>query len=73
MKKDVKFEAALKRLETIVDQLESGEIDLDKSIKIYEEGNDLVKVCLEKLNSAEKKIKQISKDQSGNIIVDDFE
>ncbi len=73
MKKEVKFEKALQRLESIVEQLESGEIDLDKSINIFEEGNDLVKLCLEKLNSASKKIQKISEDSTGNIKLEDFE
>ncbi len=73
MKKEVKFEKALQRLESIVEQLESGEIDLDKSINIFEEGNDLVKLCLEKLNSASKKIQKISEDTTGNIKLEDFE
>jgi len=73
MKKEVKFEVALQRLESIVEQMESGEVDLDKSIKIFEEGNDLVKACLEKLNSAGDKIKKISADSQGNISLEDFE
>ena len=73
MKKEVKFETALQRLESIVEQLESGEVDLDKSIKIFEEGNDLVKTCLEKLNTAGQKIKKLSKDSAGNISLEDFE
>jgi exodeoxyribonuclease VII small subunit len=73
MKKEVKFEKALQRLEIIVEQLESGEVDLDKSIKIFEEGNDLVKLCLEKLNSVGQKIKKISADSEGIISLEDFE
>jgi exodeoxyribonuclease VII small subunit len=73
MKKDIKFETALQRLEKIVEQLESGEVELDKSIKIFEEGNELVKLCLEKLNSAEKKVKQLSKESDGTFTLEDFE
>lgn len=73
MKKDIKFETALKRLEDIVEQLESGKIDLDESIKVFEEGNELVKLCLEKLNKAEQKVKQIAEDSDGNIKIQDFE
>ena len=73
MKKDIKFETALQRLEKIVEQLESGEVELDKSLKIFEEGNELVKLCLEKLNSAEKKVKQLSKESDGAFTLEDFE
>jgi len=73
MKSDVKFETALKRLETIVDKLESGDISLDEGIKIFEEGNDLVKLCINKLNQAEKKINKITSDSNGVISIEDFE
>ena len=54
------FESALKRLEKIVNNMESGEISLDDSINALEEGNELVKFCLGKLDSAEKKVKKLS-------------
>ena len=73
MKKEIKFEEALKRLEEIVEKLETGQIALDDSIKVFEEGNELVKLCLDKLNKAEQKIKQISADSEGKIKIDDFE
>ena len=57
--KEVKFETALKRLEEIVQKLESEETDLDQSIKVFEEGNKLVKLCLKKLENAEQKVKHI--------------
>lgn len=60
--KDIKFEDALNKLEEIVDKLETGEISLDDSLKVFEEGNELVKLCLKKLNDAEQKIKSVSKD-----------
>ena len=53
------FESALKKLENIVNRMESGEISLDESIKALEEGNELVKFCLNKLDDAEKKVKKL--------------
>ena len=53
------FETALKKLETITRELESGEIDLDLSIKKYEEANKLLKFCLEKLDNAHETINKI--------------
>ncbi len=51
------FETSLKELEKIVRELESGEINLDDSIKKFEEGIELYKKCRLTLNSAEKRIK----------------
>lgn len=67
--KEIKFEDALQKLEKIVDQLELGDISLDESIKVFEEGNELVKLCLKQLNEAEKKIKSISKDLDINNLI----
>ncbi len=53
------FESALKRLEEIVNNMESGDISLDDSIKALEEGNELIKYCLNKLDDTEKKIKKL--------------
>ncbi len=57
-KKEIKqnFEDALVRLEKIVEELENDEIDLDKALKLYEEGISLSRFCNEKINDAERKI-----------------
>jgi exodeoxyribonuclease VII small subunit len=60
------FEAALQRLEEIVNMLESGEIPLDESIKIFEEGGLLVKFCLAQLEDAEKKVQKLVKNDDGS-------
>jgi exodeoxyribonuclease VII small subunit len=67
------FEAALKRLEVIVDEMESGETDLDTMIASFEEGQRLVKFCTAKLNEVEKKIEKIVKDGSGGAVVETLE
>ena len=67
------FEAALKRLEVIVEEMESGETDLDTMIASFEEGQKLVKFCTAKLNEVEKKIEKIVKDGSGGVTVEPFE
>lgn len=56
---DIPFEDYLKRLEKIVNQLEEGELTLDESIKLYEEGMNISKLCLDKLNKAKQKIEQL--------------
>ena len=57
--KELSFEESLKELENIVDQLESGDIDLEKSVKLYEKGMLLKKNCEDKLNNVEMQIKKI--------------
>ena len=67
------FEAALARLEAIVEEMESGELDLDKMIAAFEEGQRLVKFCSAKLNEVEKKIEKLVKDGAGEAVVEQFE
>lgn len=57
--KEILFEDYLKKLEKIVQQLEEGELTLDESVKLYEEGMSISKICLEKLNKAKQKIEQL--------------
>ena len=59
MAKEKTFEEKLKELETIVNELESGEIDLDSSIEKYTEAMKLVKACDEKLKNAEENVNKI--------------
>jgi len=53
------FESNLKKLELIVDKLESGEIGLEESVKLYEEGMKIKKICDKKLQDIEMQIKKI--------------
>lgn len=54
------FESSLKELENIVRELESGEVNLDESLKKFEQGIELYKKCRSTLEGAEKKIKILS-------------
>ncbi len=65
MKKELKFEAALQRLEEIVSLLEQGNTPLEEAIKIFEEGMELAKLCSMQLNEAEKKLQKLVKSDSG--------
>ena len=56
MKKSTSFEASLKRLETIVDEMENSQLDIDKAMKLFEEGVSLVNQCSSKLDETKKKI-----------------
>ncbi len=73
MAKELSFEQALKRLEEIVSKLEKGEISLEESIKIYEEGHQLVKTCLAKLEKAEATVNALKKDANGDFTLEPFE
>lgn len=67
------FEGAMDRLEEIVEQMESGKMMLEELIVRYEEGMKLVKVCQERLASAEQRIEIITRNNAGKPIVKDFE
>ena len=56
MKQELNFEEAMKRLEEIAQELEKGDLDLDQSVKKFEEGMALSKKCNEILQEAEKRI-----------------
>lgn len=65
------FEAALAALEGIVQQLESGDVELEKSIAIYERGAALKAHCETKLREAELKVEKIVLDDNGRISTED--
>ncbi len=67
LKKELKFEDALKRLEEIVAKLETGNLPLEESLKLFEEGVTLVRFSNEKLTEAQQKVALLLKDQEGNI------
>ncbi len=60
--KSVKFEEALKRLEKIVEKLEAGDVPLEESLALYEEGITLFRQCSSKLEEAKKKVEILTKD-----------
>jgi exodeoxyribonuclease VII small subunit len=68
---EMSFEQTMKRLEEIVERLEEGNVPLDESIRMYEEGISLSKECMEKLNQAEKKIKILGRGMTEGIHTDD--
>ncbi|HHE65290.1 MAG TPA: exodeoxyribonuclease VII small subunit [Bacteroidetes bacterium] len=66
------FEKAMKELELIVQQLESGDQPLEEAVKKFEEGIKLSKFCSEKLDETEKRISILLKDKSGNLFEKPF-
>lgn len=63
---EMSFEDAMKELESVVAKLESGDVPLEDSIKLYERGAALKEHCQKKLAEAEEKVAQISLDGEGN-------
>ena len=62
---DLKFEDCLARLDQIVGRLETGNLPLEESLKIFEEGIALARNCARYLEDAEKRIEVLTKDESG--------
>ena len=60
------------RLEKIVEELERGDLDIDKSLEIFEEGIKMSRVCSKKLNEAEARIEKLTKDKKGELITELF-
>ena len=67
------FEAALGKLETIVESMESGEVPLAELLAKFEEGTKLLKVCETRLKDAELKIEQLKKQKDGSLTFEKFE
>lgn len=67
------FEEAMEKLEKIVELLESGELSLEDSVKSFEEGIELSKLCKKKLESAENRVKKIVEKAEGDLDFELFE
>jgi exodeoxyribonuclease VII small subunit len=60
------------RLEKIVEELEQGDLDIDKSLEIFEEGIKMSRVCSKKLSEAEAKIEKLTKGKKGELVTELF-
>ncbi len=69
---ELNFEEAMARLEQIVRALEGGNVPLDESLTLYEEGVKLVKLCSSRLDNAEKRIKILVDGGNGTLVEQDF-
>jgi exodeoxyribonuclease VII small subunit len=67
------FEAALGKLESIVEAMESGDVPLADLLAKFEEGTKLLKVCEARLKDAELKIEQLKKQKDGKVAFEKFE
>lgn len=72
MTDDIKFEDALLRLESIVEELERGELSLEESLAAFEEGIRLSRICSKQLDEAERKIEILIKGEDGELRVEGF-
>lgn len=66
------FEDSLKKLETIVDQLEKGDLSLEDSLKLFEEGVGLSAACKKELDTAEGKVQILIKQRDGSLKTESF-
>ncbi|KPJ74991.1 MAG: exodeoxyribonuclease VII small subunit [Deltaproteobacteria bacterium SG8_13] len=62
------FEQAMEQLEKIVEELEAGDLPLDKAMQKFEEGMELTRFCTRKLDDTEKKISLLLRDKSGKVV-----
>ncbi len=67
------FENALTRLETIVVELERGEVPLEKALQLFEEGITISRFCNSKLTEAERKVEILLKNKDGKLAEEPFE
>ena len=65
------IEEIFKRLESIISNLESGDIPLDKSLALFEQGITLAETCRVQLNAAEQKVQELMKDKGGLVDEED--
>ncbi len=66
------FEDALKRLEEVLESLEHGELNLEESVKAFEEGVGLVRFCHDKLDEVERRVELLLKDEAGRFLTKPF-
>lgn len=67
------FEAALKELEQIVEQLEAGDLPLEQSLELFEQGVRLSRDCQKRLDEAERRVEILLKDEAGRYTPSPFE
>ncbi|HEX8710308.1 MAG TPA: exodeoxyribonuclease VII small subunit [Terracidiphilus sp.] len=66
------FEESLKKLETIVGQLEKGDLPLEESLKLFEDGVSLSSACKQELDAAEGKVEMLIKQRDGSLKAEPF-
>ena len=67
------FEKALAHLESIVTELEKGELALEEALKLFEEGIKISRFCNAKLDEAERKVEILVKSEQGQLVEEPFQ
>ena len=70
--KNRSFEASMQRLEQIVRAMERGDVPLDESLKLFQEGTELVRDCGKLLDEAELQVQKVIKSADGTPVMEDF-
>jgi exodeoxyribonuclease VII small subunit len=70
--KEEKFEAALKRLDEVLEALEHGNLNLEEAMQAFEEGVRLVRFCHQKLDEVERRVELLLKDDAGRFFTRPF-
>ena len=70
--KNKSFEQNMARLEQIVRAMERGDVPLEESLKLFQEGTDLVRKCGKLLDEAELQVKKVTTDEKGMPVMEDF-
>lgn len=71
MTEEMSFEDAYQRLEEILEKMQSGKANLEQALSLYEEADQLIKICSSRLQKAEARIQKIAKNQHGEEIFTD--
>ena len=71
-KKSKTFEESMSRLEQIVRAMERGDVPLEESLKLFQEGTELVQTCTKLLDDAQLKIKKVMTAADGSPVMEDF-
>ena len=71
-KQNMSFEAAMQRLEQIVRAMERGDVALEESLKLFQEGTELVRSCAKLLDDAQMQIKTVMTAPDGSPVMEDF-
>ena len=66
------FEGALKRLEEVLESLEHGNLNLEESVRAFEEGVKLVRFCHDRLDEVERRVELLLKDEAGRFFTKPF-
>ena len=69
---EISFEDALKRLEDVLESLEHGNLNLEESVRAFEEGVKLVRFCHDKLDEVERRVELLLKDEAGRFLTKPF-